>query len=125
PLDGPRGLRGDGLVRGGAAGRVPARRRPREHEQGERRLVYPAGRGRLSPSTAPGLVSVLVPTFNHAAFLSECLESIAAQTYAPAELIVVDDASTDATSDVLSRFRGSATFQERFAGGIVIERNRS
>jgi glycosyltransferase involved in cell wall biosynthesis len=68
---------------------------------------------------------VLVPTFNQASFLTECLESIAAQTYAPVELIVVDDASTDATPDVLSRLRGTAAFRERFAGGIVIERNPS
>ncbi len=79
------------------------------------------------PSAPPGLVSILVPTFNQAAFLTECLESIAAQTDAPRglELIVVDDASTDGTPDVLSRLRETAAFAERFAGGIVIERNPS
>ncbi len=77
------------------------------------------------PSGSPGLVSVLVPTFNQAGFLTESLESIAAQTYASGglELIVIDDASTDATPDVLARLRDTATFRERFAGGIVIERN--
>ena len=41
-------------------------------------------------------VSVVVPCFNHGAFLVECLESILAQTVPPHEVIVVDDGSTDA-----------------------------
>ena len=41
------------------------------------------------------LVSVIVPNFNHAAFLGERLRSILSQTFQNFELIVLDDASTD------------------------------
>jgi glycosyltransferase involved in cell wall biosynthesis len=47
------------------------------------------------PTTGTPLVSVLVPHFNQARFLSECIDSIRAQTYPEIETIVVDDASTE------------------------------
>jgi len=41
------------------------------------------------------LVSVLIPHYNQARFLRECLESVRAQTYPNVEVVVVDDASTE------------------------------
>ena len=49
-------------------------------------------------------VSVIVPTFNRSRFLAECLRSLLAQTLPPAEVLVVDDHSTDATRKVLAGF---------------------
>jgi glycosyltransferase involved in cell wall biosynthesis len=42
------------------------------------------------------LVSVLIPHFNQGRFLRECVESVRAQTYAEIEIVIVDDASTEA-----------------------------
>ncbi len=49
------------------------------------------------------LVSVVIPSYNHAAFLTETIGSVVAQTYRPLELIVVDDGSTDDSPALLRR----------------------
>ncbi|WP_439501965.1 glycoside hydrolase family 99-like domain-containing protein [Aminobacter ciceronei] len=49
-------------------------------------------------------VSVVVPNYNYARYISERLASIAAQTVAPYELIVLDDASTDASVAAIDEF---------------------
>lgn len=43
----------------------------------------------------PLLLSVVIPNHNYGRFVGEAIASVAAQTYGPIELIVVDDASTD------------------------------
>jgi glycosyltransferase involved in cell wall biosynthesis len=48
-------------------------------------------------------VTVVVTAHNYAAYLPECLGSIDAQTARPAALVIVDDASTDDTPDVVAR----------------------
>jgi len=45
------------------------------------------------PLEAPHTLAVVVPCFSHAAYLPDLLESIAAQTRRPNEVIFVDDAS--------------------------------
>lgn len=49
----------------------------------------------MTDVTPEGLLSVVIPNFNYGRFVGEAIASIAAQTYAPIELIVVDDASAD------------------------------
>lgn len=46
-------------------------------------------------------ISVIIPTCNGAPFIREALESVFSQTVLPTEIIVVDDASTDATTDIV------------------------
>ena len=53
----------------------------------------------------PALVSVVIPTFNRADLLRECLNSVAAQSYRPLEVIVADDGSTDDTERTVAEFR--------------------
>ena len=51
------------------------------------------------------LVSVVVPNYNHAAFLRDRLDSIYGQTYDAIQVILIDDASTDGSQDILSEYR--------------------
>lgn len=51
-------------------------------------------------------VSVIVPNYNHARFLDARLQSIFTQTRAVDELILLDDASTDGSVEVLRRYAG-------------------
>ena len=67
--------------------------------------------------TAP-LVSVLIPCFNAERFVGAALESVLAQTYAPIEVIVVDDGSSDGSAAVLAAFcaRGVTVIHQDNAG---------
>src|SRR3974390_417909 len=58
-------------------------------------------------------ISVAMCTYNGAAYLTEQLQSIAAQTVVPDELVVCDDGSTDATVSLLDEFRRAASFPVR------------
>lgn len=49
-------------------------------------------------------VSVIVPNYNKAASLADCLRSIQEQTRRPVEIIVVDDASTDRSREIAAGF---------------------
>ena len=49
-------------------------------------------------------ISVLIPAYNAAAYVAEAIGSVLAQTLPPAEIIVLDDGSTDTTHDVLRGF---------------------
>ncbi len=57
---------------------------------------------------APGgslpLVSIVIPTYNRARWLRECVESALAQDYERLEVLVVDDGSTDETSEIIKGF---------------------
>ena len=50
-------------------------------------------------------VSILSPTYNHEAFLAECLQSALDQSVGDWEMILIDDGSDDGTPDVVAGFR--------------------
>ena len=49
------------------------------------------------------LVSIVVPVYNGAAFLADCLDSLVAQDYPAVEIVVVDDGSTDGSAEIAER----------------------
>lgn len=51
-----------------------------------------------------GKVSIVVPIRNRGPYLKECLDSIKKQTYPHLELILIDDASTDRSLDVVAQW---------------------
>lgn len=73
------------------------------------------------------LISIIVPVYNVASYLQACLEAIAGQTYDHIEVLLMDDGSTDGSSDICDAF---AKKDSRFRvyhdpnGGISAARNR-
>jgi len=73
------------------------------------------------------LFSIIIPVYNVAPYLCECLDSILAQTFLYWEVICVDDGSTDGSSVILDKY---ATLDSRFRiihqsnAGVSAARNR-
>jgi glycosyltransferase involved in cell wall biosynthesis len=69
-------------------------------------------------------VSVIIPTYNRGWILKEAIDSVSAQDYKDFELIVVDDGSTDNTSEILASYENDikVLFQEN--KGVSAARNR-
>lgn len=67
----------------------------------------------MGRNTKTGAISIALCTYNGAAFLREQLDSIAAQTRLPDELVVCDDGSTDGTADIVRAFAREAPFPVR------------
>ena len=58
----------------------------------------------MNPQTNTPTVTFLVPCYNLAHYLKECVDSILAQTYQDFEILILDDCSPDNTSDVAKSF---------------------
>ncbi len=98
-----------------------------------RDMHLPADAGLLTPMLyqqreasadfAP-LISVIVPNYNHQAYLTLRLESIFSQTYSNFEVILLDDASTDDSASVLREFhqrypqKSTLVINEENSGGV-------
>ena len=74
----------------------------------------------------PELVSIIMPSYNTAKYISESIESVLKQTYANWELIIVDDCSTDETDDVVKSYLSDARIhylKNEKNSGAAVSRN--
>lgn len=68
-------------------------------------------------------ISVVIPTYNAQATISEALHSVLEQSYEVSEIIVVDDGSTDGTIDLVQTFGPKVRLIEGLHGGPSASRN--
>ena len=67
--------------------------------------------------------SIIIPAFNCAGWIRAAMESCLAQSRRPADIIVVDDGSTDRTDSVCADFGESITYVKVTNGGVSRARN--
>lgn len=87
--------------------------RPRTASTMARYRAWRAGCEMARSASAP-TVAVVIPCYNHAAFVERALASVFAQTYRQVELFVIDDGSTDDSAAVARRALKDSPFPSRF-----------
>lgn len=78
------------------------------------------------PLSAPAItVSTIIPAYNAAGFICRSLDSALAQNIPNAEIIVIDDCSTDATCEIVATYadRGVRLVRHDQRGGVAAARN--
>jgi len=70
-------------------------------------------------SETPPLISVVMTAYNHASYVEETIQSVWDQTYPNLEIVVVDDASTDRTYDILTRLQSKSPVPMRVERNFV------
>jgi len=70
------------------------------------------------------MVSVVIPTYNSAAFLRGAIQSVLSQTYSDFEVVVVDDGSTDNTESVVHSFGDQVCYVKQQNKGAGAARNQ-
>jgi glycosyltransferase involved in cell wall biosynthesis len=71
------------------------------------------------------LVSIIIPTYNHAKFISKALNSIKIQTYDNWEVIIIDNYSTDETHKILDKITDSRIRHLKIDNKGVIAKSRN
>lgn len=71
------------------------------------------------------LVSIVIPTYNYANYLSRALQSVLDQTYKNWEAIVIDNHSTDDTSKVINRYKDPRIKYLKISNYGVIAKSRN
>lgn len=69
------------------------------------------------------VVSVIIPSYNRAAFLREAIDSVLQQTERDFELLIVDDGSTDDTETLCSSYGGRLRYLYQSRRGVSAARN--
>ncbi len=79
----------------------------------------------MTHADAAARVDIVIPTYNHAHFLGEALESVVAQTMASWRAIIVNNFSTDHTHDVVASFADPRIVIVDFANHGIIAASRN
>lgn len=75
-------------------------------------------------TSVPGLVSVIIPTYNRATLLPLTLDSVWQQTYRPIEVMIIDDGSTDGTPAAAEHWATEHADDSGFTMRVLRRENR-
>ena len=70
-------------------------------------------------------ISIVIPTFNHAKFISKALESVINQTYKNWEAIIIDNNSTDDTDKVINQYNDQRIKYLKINNNGIIAKSRN
>lgn len=70
-----------------------------------------------------GTVTVAISLYNYGAFLGECLDSIAAQTHPPLDLVIVDDCSSDTSVEMAIQWL--QVHSDRFSRSMIVRHKKN
>ena len=68
-------------------------------------------------------VSVIIPTYNSARYVTAAIESVLAQTSQGFEILVIDDGSTDETEQLMRKYQAPVRYLRQANGGVSVARN--
>jgi len=71
------------------------------------------------------LISIIIPTYNHAKYLGKALKSVLSQTYKDWEVIVIDNHSTDETNEVISKFKDPRIRYLKIVNNGILAKSRN
>ncbi len=69
------------------------------------------------------LVTCIIPAFNREKYIAEAIDSVLDQTYGNIEIIVIDDGSTDNTSEIVKSFNSKVKYFYQPNSGASAARN--
>ena len=79
---------------------------------------------RTTEENTPPTISVVIPCYNAESFLEETIRSVAKQTLAPEEILVVDDGSTDRSREIAVAADSLVRVISQDHQGVSVARNR-
>ncbi len=79
----------------------------------------------IDTNTKQPLVSVIMPTYNHARFIGEAIDSVLNQTYKNLELIIIDNYSKDNTEEIVASYRDDRIKYLKFRNNGIIAASRN
>ena len=76
-------------------------------------------------SKSSQLVSIIIPTYNHASYLDRALRCVLDQTYENWEAIVIDNYSTDNTQEIISKYKDKRVKYLKIRNNGIIAKSRN
>ena len=78
-----------------------------------------------STNSEQPLVSVIMPTYNHAKFIGKAIDSVLSQTYKNFELIIIDNYSEDYTEKIVASYEDDRIIYLKFRNNGIIAASRN